>query len=739
MNTRNSTRPLGLLLLILSFSLLASAQERKAFSLDAMHDPSLGRAFAVPRTWWLTDNTALLVETRKDLHDRVLERFDPTTGHREPAYDVARARQNFAKIFSGPDGPTLPPLPASFSDDGQRGFYLINGDIVVLTLSTAAIARVTDTPEEEHSVNFSPDGTKLAYVRNNDLYVYDLSTNTETRLTRDGSDTILNGTLSWVYWEEIFGRRDVGYWWSNDSKSIAFLRTDDHNVSIQHYVDISPWTPTVTTQRYPKVGEPNPEVRVGFVNVRSASTVWAGIDSSAYEYVMRVDWFPDSRQVCIRTLNRLQTDLSFWFVDPAKGAARRIMEDTNKGWINMSDDLTFVENGKEFIISSERDGYAHLYRFSLDGNLVNQITKGPWALATSSPVFWIRRAIAGVDEKHGWIYFTAQEHSSLERHLYRIHVDGTNMERLTREEGTHSISMSPNARWYFDRYSNLSTPPSLTLYESPGTSKMVLATPDLGGFKDYGAQFGELLWIPARDGFKLPAWLLKPAHLEPGRKYPVVVSVYGGPSAPTVANAFSGSIWENVLLENGYLSFKVDNRAATGISKTLENSIHLHSPGDVELNDLVDGVRWLKQQPFVDPDRIGITGWSGGGTNTLMAMTRSTEFKAGISGAGVTDFRFYDTKWGESLMETEKENREGFEKASLLKDAKNLHGKLLLIHGTHDDNVHIQNTWRFIDELIKADKLFELMVYPLRKHGVGDPIGRRHLYHTELDFWKRNL
>jgi len=739
MNIRTAFRPAGIILMTLVLSASLSAQHQKTFTLEAMRDPSFAGAFAVPQTWWLSDNTAFVFDRGMDAAHRVLERFDPATGKRVPAYDAAKARESFGELFGGEEPPRLPPVPTAFTEDGTRGLYLINGDMFVLDLTTGTIKRITRTPEAEHSVNFSPDGTHLAYVRENDLYAYDLQSNTETRLTRDGSETILNGTLSWVYWEEIFGRRDIGYWWSNDSRSIAFLRSDDGKVSVEHYVNITPWTPTTTTQRYPKVGEPNPSVRVGFVDVRSGATVWAAVDPADYEYIMRVDWLPDSKQVCLRTLNRLQTELSFWFVDPSTGSARFVMKDTNAGWINMSDDLYFMKKGTDFIISSERDGYAHLYRFSRKGTLVNQITKGPWALASSGPVFWVRKAIAGVDESKGWIYFTAKEKSPLEKHLYRIHFDGSGMKRLTEGDGTHVIAMSPDARFYFDRSSNLTTPPSVSLFTSAGTKKLALSVPNLAGFKEYGARFGQLLWIPARDGFELPAWLLKPEHLVPGKRYPVIVSVYGGPSAPTVANSFSGSLWENVLLENGYLSFKIDNRAATGISKTLENLILKHSPGPIELNDLVDGVRWLKQQPFVDPDRIGITGWSGGGTNTLMAMTRSTEFKAGISGAGVTDFRFYDTKWAEAMMRTERENKEGYEEASLLKDAKNLHGMLLLVHGSHDDNVHIQNTWRFINELIKADKLFELMVYPLRKHGVGDAAGRKHLQHTELDFWKRNL
>jgi dipeptidyl-peptidase-4 len=737
---------LSLSLFFLAAILLLNAdtvicQEKQKLTLDNMSDPTLMQAFSTPRTWWLADNTAIMYDTRKPDSVRTLERLDPVSGDRTQFLDRQKAKESLVSLFPEGKAPRFSPVPNQISVAGRYGCYLIKGDIFLLDIPNAAFSRVTDTKEEEQSVNFSPDGGKLAFVRDHDLYVYDIVEKKEMRLTNDGNDSLLNGTLSWVYWEEIFGRSDAGYRWSPDSKSIAYLQTDESGVSIQHYVDESPWTPTVTTQRYPKVGEKNPRVRVGMIEVGSNKTTWVHIDTSTYEYIIRIDWLPDSRNLCVRTMNRLQTELDFYFVDRSTGTATYAMKDTDEGWINESDDLYFLQDGKHFIISSERDGYNHLYRFTMDGTLVNQITKGDWSIRSSGGgAFWVQKAITGIDEKNGWIYFTALEKSSLEKHLYRIKMDGGGMKRLTEAEGTHAITMSPNARYYFDRYSNISTPPSLALYKSDGSEIQKLAEPNPAGFKTFDIQYAELTHVPARDGFQLPVSITRPKDFDPKKKYPVIVSVYGGPSAPQVANSFQyGAIWDNVLLNNGYICMTVDNRAATAISKKLENLIVKRSPGEIELNDLVDAVRWMKQQPYVDSSRIGIWGWSGGGTNTVLAMTRSTEFKAGIAGGTVTDFRFYDSKWGEALMKTEKENLDGYEQNSLLKYAKDLHGKLLLIHGSHDDNVHIQNIWRFIDELIKADKLFELMVYPMRGHGVGDMAGSKHLNHLMLDFWNRNL
>jgi dipeptidyl-peptidase-4 len=717
-------------------------QEQPTLTFETMRDPALFQAFSVPRVVaWLDDNTAVIYDVRKPDSLRTLERLDPATGTRSPFVDRTKAAQSFKALFSDGAPQRFNPVPSAITGSGAYGLYLIGGDIYVLDIPAATFIRVTQTPESEKSVTFSPDGRKLAYVRGTDLFAYDITQRKEYRLTFDGTKTLLNGTLSWVYWEEIFGRRDIGYWWSGDSRAVAYLQSDESMVSVQHYVDITPWTPTVTEQRYPKVGEKNPVVRVGVVELGADKTVWAQIPAAAFEYVMRVNWLPDSKQFCVRTLNRLQTELSLYFVDRIHGAARLVTTDADSGWINITDDLYFLNDGKHFLMSSERDGYTHLYRFTNDGKLVNQITKGSWSLRSSGGMaFWVQKAVAGIDERGGWIYYTSLEQSLLERQLYRIRFDGSGKEQLTKERGTHAITMSPNTQYFFDRFSNISTAPSLALFRANGKNMLTLAEPDDAGFKKYGVAYADLVQIPARDGFLLPASITKPKVLESGKKYPVIIEVYGGPSAPTVSNAFSYSaIKDNVYANEGYVSVKVDNRASTGISKTLENLLLYRALGEVELNDLVDAVAWLKKQPYIDPDRVGITGWSGGGSNTILAMTRSKEFKAGIAGAGVTDFRFYDSKWGEAMMRTEKENLKGYDDYSLLKYAKDLHGKLLIVHATHDDNVHIQNTWRFVDELIKANKLFELMVYPMRSHGVGDPVGQRHLNTVEFDFWKRNL
>ena len=332
---------------ILTFNLCALiGQEKQKLTLENMNDPTLMQAFSTLRAWWLSDNTAVIYDTRKPDSVRTLESLDPATGERKQLLDRQKAKESFNGLFSGGKPPRFSPVPQQISLSAKYGSYLIKGDIYLLDIPNASFQQITKTDDEEKCVNFSPDGNKLAFVRGHDLYVYDIPEKKEQRLTTDGNDSLLNGTLSWVYWEEIFGRADNGYQWSPDSKSIAYLRTDESGVSVQHYVDISPWTPTVTTQRYPKVGEKNPRVRVGMIDLASTKTIWVSIDTSTYEYIIRINWLPDGKRLCVRTMNRLQTELDLYFVDCETGSATQVLKDTDEGWVNISDDLYFLKDGK---------------------------------------------------------------------------------------------------------------------------------------------------------------------------------------------------------------------------------------------------------------------------------------------------------------------------------------------------------------------------------------------------------
>jgi dipeptidyl-peptidase-4 len=632
------------------------------------------------------------------------------------------------------------PWPLAFDGSGGQALYIFKGDVFVLELKNAHFRRLTSTPVEETSASFSPNGRRVAYVRANDLYFYDLDTNRERQITRDGSETLLNGTLSWVYWEEVFGRRDIGYWWAPDSEAIAYLQSDESAVDLTYFVDFVPFSPRVIRQRYARAGRANPRVRLGITELGHDGTTWTQINDKPFEYIVRAKWLPDGRRLSLETMPRRQNEMSLYFADRKTAKATRVLTETNPGWVNMTDDLHFFNDGQHFLWPSERDGYMHLYRYRMDGTLENQVTKGKWSLASAGGVaFWVRQTIVGVDEKNGWIYVTALEQSSTERHLYRVKPDGSGFTRISKEPGTHRISMSPDARYFLDRYSDVRSLPSLRLHASEGSIVQTVAAARPQLLAPYEVEFPELLTIPADDGFAMPAAILKPKSFRPDRKFPVVMFVYGGAAAPQVTNGWQGdTLWNQLLLDAGYVVVKVDNRSATGISKELENTVHKRL-GEAETPDLVAAARWLKKQNWVDPARVGVWGWSYGGYMTLNLMTRSQEFKAGISVAPVIDWRYYDTKWTEGAMLTPQENPKGYENTSLIPLAKQLHGRVLIVYGTYDDNVHPYNEMAFIDALIAAGKKFDMMAYPIRKHGISDEAAQRHLYRLMLDFWKTNL
>ena len=727
-------------ILIGIFSFVLTDTSSKKLTVEWINTDEAESIAQVYKYQWLEDNTAILYDLRMPRSERTFLRLNPEYPNKiSPMVDLGKTMENLENILNEPDTIRTLDWPVSFDRSGQKALYLFKEDIFILQLETSSFLQITDTEQEEKSPRFSPDGSKIAFVRDNDLYIYNLNKNREKRITQDGSETILNGTLSWVYWEEIFGRQDIGYWWSDDSKSLVFLRTDESPVTKMHYVDFKPQEPRLITQRYPKTGTENPIVKIGVFEVDYPRVKWVKLEP--YEYICRIKWLPDSKNFSVQTMNRKQTELNLYYINRKNGRSLgKVLTENDEAWVNINDDLYFLEDGK-ILWQSERDGYAHLYRFEKSGNLVNQVTKGNWALRSSGGPFWLRQSVVNIDEGKGLIYFTALEKSSIERHLYRVEMNGKGLTRLTVEDGVHQVGFSPNGKFFIDKHSTINTLPSLALYHNDGKLVRNLSEPKSELIEELNIQTPDLFTIPTSDGFQMPAHLLKPADFTPNKKYPLIFHIYGGPSAPTVFNRWQGMslFFDNLLLEMGYLVVRFDHRSSTAISKILENRLNLLISGPIEMEDIVDGIDWLKSQSYVDPDRVGIWGWSGGGSFTLNAMTNTKEFKAGISGAPVTDWRYYDTKWGEFAMKRPQDNPEGYDLTSFVKSAKNLHGRLLLIHGTYDDNVHPQNSWHFIDELIKANIMFDMMFYPMRMHGFSDRPAKIHRQNKMLEFWKKNL
>ena len=694
---------------------------------------------ALYRTEWIDNNLLYLMDMREPKEKRTILTLDPAYPDKiKPLINKDKVVKNLMSLINRNDTIMNLDWPSSFSSGGEYGLYIYEEDIFILDIKSETFLRITDTPDKEKSARFSPDGNQIAFVRDNDLFIYHIKKKKEKRLTFDGSETILNGTVSWVYWEEIFGRQDIGYWWSNDSKSLAFLQTDESPVTKMHYVHWKPEEPKLITQRYPKAGTKNPIVKLGIIEINNPQKKW--IDLDPFEYLCRVKWLPDNKQISVQTMNRAQNKLDLFFVDRLSGKnIDKIITEVDSGWVNINDDLYFLNNS--FIWQSERNGYAHLYQFSYNGKLINQITNGDWALRSSGGPFWLRQSVVYIDRENGFIYFTSLKESSIERHLYRSSFDGKTIEKISKEEGVHKINFSDNGKYYLDIHSDTKSPQTLILYNNNGEKIHTLIDHRPEIVREYDLQTPELFTIPTKDGFLMPAQILKPKNFIKTKKYPIIFHVYGGPAAPTVFNQWQGHslFYDNILLEMGYLVVKFDHRASTAKSKKLENRVLNMMSGPVEREDIVDGINWLKSQSYVDQNRVGIWGWSGGGSFTLNMMTNTKEFKAGVSVAPVTDWHYYDTKWTEFAMKKPIDNPNGYEQTSFIKSAKNLHGSLLLVHGTYDDNVHPQNSWHFIDELVEANIQFDMMFYPMRKHGISDDPARIHLYNKMLKFWGENL
>ena len=725
---------------------LLSAQVRGEgdLTLDWILDPANLRALQTAQFLWLPDDSLLLDDPRRPEGERALERLDPASLERRPAAGAAAILESW-KSMTGDGAPKRLGLPLSVSPKGAL-LYARGGDLFVAWLDPPSpgkpLVRITNTEADEGSARFSPDGSFVSYVRENDIHVAEVATGRERRLTRDGAPSRLNGTPSWVYWEEILNRRDDAHWWSSDSKRILYLQTDESTVEPFPLAAFEPPTPNVRWQRYPKAGAVNPRARAGIAGVegdRAGETVWVDLGPDPPEYIARVAWLPDGSGAALVTLNRAQNRCEIHVADAVTGKTRRIHEESSSTWINLHDELAFLPGGERYLWLSERKGFRDLFVQSASGGDSLQLTSGPWG---TRAVHGSRgaRVVGKIDASRGKVIFHAARDASTETHIYAVGLDGSGLARLSEGPGTHTANVSPGGRWYVEEHSRAGLPPRLTLHRDDGTLVHVISPAATERLERFGLEQGGIFEIPSGEA-RLPARLLRPVPFAEGRRYPAIVFVYGGPGAPTVEDRWEGpsGLWMHLLARKGFATLAVDPRSASDRGKALEDLAHRNFYGDREIEDITAAVSHLKSLSFIDPDRIGIWGWSGGGTTTLQAMTRTKEFRAGIAVAGVTDWRLYDTVYTERYMKAPSENADGYAKSSPVQSAGDLHGRLLLVHGTADDNVHAQNALVFMNALIEKGKQFDLMLYPGRDHGIGDPAARKHLFQLMLAFWEREL
>jgi dipeptidyl-peptidase-4 len=611
---------------------------------------------------------------------------------------------------------------------GKKLLIAAGGDLFIWRLDRSEAEQLTATPVAERDPKISPDGHYVAFRREHDLYVIDVASKTETRLTKDGSETLRNGELDWVYPEEL----DLGtaYWWSPDSKWIAYLQFDVSREPLYPHADLRGFRPVLEPQRYPQAGEPNAAVQVGVIPAAGGRTRWMDVGETRYFYlVARVAWAPDSRHLAIQRLTRVQNRLDLLSADAASGATQAVLTESDPHWINVKDDFRFLKGGREFLWSSERTGFRHLYVYSSDGTQKRQLTRGDWEV----------RGVLGADEKTGRVFYLSSEPGPLETQMYALGLNGEQKVRLTAEPGTHAVSLAPDAAHFLDSFSSLNSPPRRVLRAINGSEYAVFQEADRKRYDQYEILPTEILKVKAADGrTDLYARLIKPAGFQPGRKYPAIVMVYGGPGAQSVRDAWSGLSWEQALAHRGFVIWQLDNRGSAGRGHGFETPIY-HNLGVTELADQKAGIARLISLGFVDPARIGIYGWSYGGFMTLNALLNAPEiFHAGIAGAPVTYFANYDTIYTERYMGLPVDDQEGYSRTNLSLSAANLKARLMLVHNFQDDNVLFQNTLQIADALERAGKEFQLMLYPQKTHGVTGPV-RRQMLQSMTDFFEDAL
>jgi dipeptidyl-peptidase-4 len=624
---------------------------------------------------------------------------------RHPAPQYQWAPDGAALLFPGPTS------LAWFDLKTQTGRPLVSGK------------------EDIADPKISPDGRYVSFVRDHNLWLVSVADGKARAVTRGGTEGIRKGELDWVYPEEL--EITTAYWWAPDSSAIAYLEMDERKVAEYPLVDFSSYIGEADEERYPPAGGHNPIVRVLVASISGGEPRVMDTGAETDIYVARVNWLLDSKHLAIQRLNRPQTVTDLLIADAGSGKARTAITEKDQYWINVADDLRFLKDGKRFVWTSERSGYRHVYLYDLDGKQLAQLTKGDWE------VF----AVHSVDEARGLIYFTAAEKSPLERHLYRVTLDGSGFTRITKEDGTHGVNFAPDASAFIDTYSSSMNPPRQDLVRADGSRIGVIDENKIAELAECQLSPVQFLSVRSHDGIELNAMMIKPPDFDPGRKYPVLVFTYGGPHAQVVLNAWGGStfLWHQLMAQKGYLVFALDNRGSAGRGHLFEEPIHFRF-GAQELSDQRDGAAYLKSLPYVDANRIGIWGWSYGGHMTLHAMFEDPEdFKVGFAGGPVTDWHYYDSIYTERYLGLLPQNEESYQESSPVKNAANLKGKLLIAHGTGDDNVHFANTLALLNELIEAGKYIEVIPIPGRGHGVSDPPARRVLMRRVTQFFLDNL
>lgn len=722
---------------LLCFAFVAQAQQKKDITLEDIYQKGTFRAKSVWGVNWMNDGryySSQVADERNKVQDIV--KYDVTTG--QPVNTIIEGENLVPEGSNQPiqyDGYT-------FSSDEQKVLFSTEteqiyrrsskAEFYIYDIASKKLTKLSNGGKQMYAT-FSPDAKRVAFARDNNMFVTDLSNMQETQITTNGKyNSIINGYADWVYEEEFSFAQ--GFHWSPDGKKIAFFTFDETNVpefNMQMWGELYPQDYKF---KYPKAGEANSVVTVSVYDVASGKTVKMDTGNETDIYLPRIKWTNNPNLLSIQRMNRLQNTLEILHANASTGKADVVLKETDKAYIDVTDDLTYLKDGKHFIHSSEVKGYNHLYLYNMSGKLVRQITNGNWEVSS----------YVGYDEKNDRLYYMSTEVSPLERHLYSISSKGKKKQRLTQQAGTHRVNMSNDFKYYLDYFSAANEVPTVSLHTAKD-GKLIKVLEDNAGLKNTLAQYNvakqEFFQMKTPDGTQLNGWMIKPTDFDPNKKYPVLMFVYGGPGSQTVTNSWGGNnfLWYQVLADKGMIVVSVDNRG-TGARGTEFKKVTYANLGKYEVEDQIEAAKWLGNQAYVDKNRIGIWGHSYGGYMTLLGLTKGNGvFAAGISVAPVTSWRYYDTIYTERFLKTPQENPAGYDENSPLFFADKMQGELLLIHGTGDDNVHFQNAVAMQDALISANKQFESFYYPNRNHGVGGGITSLHRFKMMTNFLERTL
>lgn len=629
----------------------------------------------------------------------------------------------------------------TFSPDEQKILIATNSeqifrhsfvaDYFVYDITAKTLVKVGDSKIQEPT--FSADNSKIAYGYQNNLYVYNMATKAVTQITKDGKkNAIINGITDWVYEEEFAFVR--AYDWNAAGDKIAFIRFDETEVpefTMEYYNQ--GLYPAPYTFKYPKAGENNSKVSLHVYDVKANTTKKVNLsDFNAY-YIPRIKWTNEAQTLSVQLMNRHQNDFNLVFVDADSGNAKGVLNEKDKAYIDITDNLTFLKDNS-FIWTSEKDGYNHIYHYDSKGKLINQITKGNWEVTD----------YYGFDDKTGTIFYQSVENGSINRDVYRIGINGKNKTRLTPQTGTNEATFSPKFDYFINSFSNSTTPPAYSLHKTKDGKqvKEILDNKALAdGLKTFNLPVKEFMEITTPKGHKLNAWMIKPTDFDPNKKYPVFMYQYSGPGSQQVNNDWNGydDYWFMMLAQQGYIVACVDGRG-TGFKGAEFKKVTYKELGKYEVEDQIDAAKVIGGYDYVDTSRIGIFGWSYGGFMSSNCILKGNDvFKMAIAVAPVTNWRFYDSVYTERYMQTPQENASGYDENSPINHVKKLKGSYLLIHGSADDNVHLQNTMLMVEALVQANKQFDWAIYPDKNHGIYGGATRLQLYTKMTNFIKEKL